>query len=492
MSNALVTRSRTGISGLDDILCGGFLPSRLYLIDGNPGAGKTTVAMQYLLQGVREGQRCMYVTLSESAEELHDGAHSHGWTLDGIDVIELIPGEDDLRGDEELTMFHPSEVELNETTRLMLEAVERINPQRLVFDSLSELRLLAQGSLRYRRQILALKQFFSGRECTVLMLDDRTSEGPDLQLQSIAHGVISLEHMAPTYGRALRQVRVVKFRGSDFRSGFHHIRLNRGGVDVFPRLAATDHSVDFDRVQLVSGVQALDNLLAGGIDSGTSTLIVGPAGAGKSTIALQYALAAVRRGQHAQIFTFDESKSTLMARAAGLGMAIPEGAGPGQLSVRQVDPAEISPGEFAHMVLRSVEDDDAKVVVIDSLNGYMNAMVDGQYLTAQLHELLSYLGNRGVSTFLIAAQTGMIAVQMGAPGDASYLADTIVYTRYFEHEGRVKKAISVLKKRSGQHEQTIRELRLSAQGVWLSEPLASLRGTLTGSPIDLGSTSSTT
>jgi circadian clock protein KaiC len=479
-------RSTTGVAGLDDILHGGLVANRLYLLDGNPGSGKTTLAMQYLLEGIRLGERCMVVTLSETAEELADGAASHGWSLEGIEIVELTGQEPDVDGDGdgELTMFHPSDVELGQTTRQVLQAIQRSNPQRLVFDSLSEMRLLAQSSLRYRRQILALKQFFVGRRCTVLMLDDRTAEGPDLQLQSIAHGVLSLEHVAPSYGRALRQMRVVKFRGSDFRSGYHHIDLGHDGVEVFPRLTASEHGVPYAQSRIESGVVALDNLLGGGIDAGTSTLLVGPAGAGKSTIALQYAHATARRGEHAEIFTFDESRTTLLARARGIGLPIDEGNGPGQVSVRQLDPAEISPGQFAHMVRAAVERDGAKVIVIDSLNGYMNAIVDGHYLTAQLHELLTYLNNHGVSTFLVAAQSGMFAAQMGSPGDASYLADTIVYLRYFEHAGQVKKAISVLKKRSGAHEDTIRELCFDRRGVHLSDPLKHFRGVLTGVPVD--------
>lgn len=484
MSSASIPRSATGIPGFDDVLAGGFIPGRLYLVDGNPGAGKTTLAMQYLLEGVRLGERCMYITLSETPDELRAGAASHGWTLDNIEIVEL-SAHADLHGDDELTMFHPSEVELSETTRRVLEHVEQSNPQRLVFDSLSEVRLLAQTSLRYRRQVLALKQFFAGRQCTVLMLDDRTAEGADLQLQSIAHGVVSLEHRAPPYGRTLRQMRVVKFRGSDFRSGFHHIGLGRTGVEVYPRLAASEHSSVFERTQIASGVTALDSLLGGGVDTGTSTLLIGPAGVGKSTVALQYAAAATARGDHARIFTFDESRVTMLARAAGMSIGVSEGPRPGELAISQVDPAEISPGQFVHMVREAVERDGASVVVIDSLNGYLNAMIDSQYLTAQLHELLAYLGNKGVSTFVVATQNGLIGADAGSPGDASYLADCIIYLRYFEHAGHVRKAISVLKKRSGHHETTIREMTMDSRGIHLSEPLAGLRGTLTGVPVEI-------
>ena len=478
-------RASTGVSGLDAILHGGLIAHRIYLVDGNPGAGKTTLAQQFLLEGRRQGERCLYITLSETEEELRQGAESHGWTLDGIDILELAESDPDAHDDGELTMFHPSEVELGQTMRRVLQAIERLAPQRLVFDSLSEMRLLAQGALRYRRQILALKQFFVGRGCTVLLLDDRTSEGPDLQLQSIAHGVVSLEHVAPVYGRALRQLRVVKFRGSDFSSGYHQIRLHRDGMEVFPRLSAADHGTPFEAGRLASGVGELDALLGGGIEIGTSTLVVGPAGSGKSTLALQYACAAALRGEHARVFTFDESRQTMLARLQALGMTLPDGTGPGKVAVHQVDPAEITPGQFAHMVRDAVERDDARVIVIDSLNGYVNAMVDGHYLTAQLHELLSYLGNLGVTSFLVAAQTGMLAGQMGTPGDASYLADCVIYLRFFEHGGQIKKAISVLKMRTGAHEAAIRELSFDARGIHLSPPLTRFRGILSGVPVEL-------
>jgi len=477
-------RCATGIPGLDDVLHGGLLSGRFYLLDGNPGAGKTTLALQYLLEGVRQGERCLYVTLSESRDELVAGAKSHGWSLDGIEILELISDDRDLIGDQDVTMYHPSEVELTQTTRKVLDVVERFKPSRMVFDSLSELRLLAQTSLRYRRQILALKQFFIGRNCTVLLLDDRTAEGPDRQLQSIAHGVISLDHKPPTYGSALRQMQVIKFRGSDFRSGFHDISIRRGGLEVYPRLAASEHGAQFKRDLVPSGVTELDALMGGGIDRGTATLIVGPPGTGKSTVALQYAAAAAKRGDHAAIFAFEETKAILLARAAGLGIQIEEGSEPGQVTVRQLDPAEITPGEFAQTVRRAVERDHARIIVIDSLNGYLNAMPDDKSLMVQLRELLSYLNNRGVATFLVAAQSGLMGANMRSPVDTSYLADAVVMLRMFEHAGRVKKAISTLKKRSGPHEESIRQIWFDADGIHLSEPLVALRGVLTGVPSD--------
>jgi circadian clock protein KaiC len=480
-----VQRSTTGVPGLDDILNGGLLSHRLYLIEGDPGAGKTTLALQFLLEGMHAGEKCLYITLSETKEELSAGAASHGWSLDGVEIVELIAEESDLDGESQVTMYHPSEVELTETTRRVLDAVEKTNPSRIVFDSLSELRLLAQNSLRYRRQILALKQFFIGRKCTVLLLDDRTSEGSDLQLQSIAHGVVSLDQLSPVYGAERRRLRVMKLRGSRFRGGYHDFTIREGGIVVFPRLVASEHSEPFNRERIKSGVTALDALLGGGPDRGTSTLLMGPAGSGKSTIAVQYAVAAAERGDHAVIFAFDESVATLNARTEALGIKFSEGLAAGQVKVQQVDPAELSPGEFVGLVRESVEKNNARVVVIDSLNGYMNAMPEEQFLTAQLHELLTYLGRQGVTTLMVVAQHGIVGAQMQSPIDTSYLADSVVLLRYFEYAGKVKKAISVVKKRSGAHEESIREIRFDGQGIHLSEPLSKFRGILSGIPVPI-------
>ena len=478
------TRSRTGVPGLDDILNGGLIPHRLYLLEGSPGAGKTTLSLRFLQEGVQQGERCLYITLSESREELAAGAASHGWSLDGIEVVELIAGEGELDGEDEVTMYHPAEVELTETVRKVLDAVTRVNPSRVVFDSLAELRLLAQSSLRYRRQILALKQFFTGRRITVLLLDDLTSENADLQLHSIAHGVILLEQLSPAYGAARRRLRVVKFRGTDYRGGYHDFAIKQGGVVIFPRLVAAEHRVEFPREAIHSGVTALDALLGGGPERGTSTLLMGPAGSGKSTVAVQYAVAAAQRGDHAAIFAFDESSATLESRTAGLGIPLSQGTASGQVRVQQIDPAELSPGEFVHLVRQSVERDNARVVVLDSLNGYLNAMPDERFLTAQLHELLTYLGRSGVTTLMVVAQAGVVGMNMVSPVDASYLADSVVLFRYFEHSGKVKKAISVMKKRSGKHEQSIREMNFDERGIHLSEPLAQFRGILTGVPVE--------
>jgi circadian clock protein KaiC len=469
---------------LDDVLHGGLIAGKLYLLEGNPGAGKTTMALQFLREGVRQGEACLYITMAETADELRAGATSHGWALEGVEIFELTTEERDLDGNGELTMYHPSEVELTETTRKVLEAVERLRPQRMVFDSLSEVRLLAQSSLRYRRQILALKQFFVGRQCTVLLLDDRTAEGADLQLQSIAHGVISLDHKSPTYGPALRQLHVVKFRGSDFRSGLQDFRIVRGGLEVFPRLMTGENGSGFAREAVPSGVESLDRLFGGGIDRGTATLLIGPPGTGKSTVGVQFAAAAAARGDHAAIFTFEESRELLLDRCAGLGIAIPEGTGAGAVTVRRIDPTELSPGQFAQLVRRAVEVDGARVVVIDSLNGYMNAMPEERALTVQLHELLSFLNNHGVATFLVAAQSGGLGPNLRNPVDASYLADVVVMFRMYEHEGEVRKAVAVLKKRSGRHEESVRQIWFDGQGLHLSDPLLQMRGVMTGWLID--------
>lgn len=479
-------RCSSGIAGLDDILCGGLVSERMYLVDGNPGAGKTTLALQFLLEGLRIGDRCLYLTLSETRAELISTARSHGWSLDGIEILELIVDESALREDAQLTMLHASDMELTETMQKLVDALDRLKPTRLVVDSLSELRLLAQTSLRYRRQILALKQLFLGRACTVVMLDDRTAEGPDMQLHSIAHGVISLESQTPVYGQTRRQLEVRKFRGSHFVSGLHDFSIYYGGITLFRRLVAADHQMQFHRTVLSSGIVNLDALLGGGVDYGTSTLLIGPPGSGKSTIAIQYAISAVEEGGHAAVYMFDETRAALLKRCEGIGLNVRAGTGQGELMLKQVDPAEVSPGEFVALVRRSVEEDGATVVVIDSLNGYLNSMPRDNYLTAQLHELLSYLNNRGVVTFLVVAQSGLMGPGMSSPIDASYLADNVMLLRYFEHEGMLKKAISALKKRSGDHESAIRELWFDDDGIHLGDSLMHLRGILTGVPVEAG------
>jgi len=477
----------TGISGLDDILCGGLTPYRLYLVEGVPGSGKTTLAMQYLMEGVRNGEPVLYVTLSETEEELRAMARSHDWPLDGITIRELVPPEESLQPAEQYTMFHPAEVELSETTRTILTDVERLKPTRLVFDSLSELRLLAGDPLRYRRQLLALKQFFRGRRCTVLLLDDLTSSGRDLQVQSIAHGVLVLEQLLPEYGADRRRVRVLKHRGRRFRGGYHDYLIGMGGLQVFPRLVAAEHRTDLDEQKFSSGIESLDELLGGGLERGTSTLVVGAAGTGKSSLAAQFVTAAAGRGQRSAMFIFDESKNTLLSRMTGLGVNLRQHVDNGTVSIRQVDPAELTPGEFAWTIRREVEESQAKIVVIDSLNGYLNAMPGERFLTIHLHELLMFLGEKGVATILIGAHQGMMG-PMVTPVDASYLADAVLLLRYFEARGEIRQAISVMKKRGGKHERTIRDFALESDGIQVGSPLRGFRGVLTGVPVETGST----
>jgi circadian clock protein KaiC len=471
--------------GLDDVLHGGLTRDRLYLMEGMPGSGKTTLAFQFLLDGATHGEPVLYLTLSETEEEIRAVAASHGWSLDGVAILEVMPSQA-LGLDDQYTVFHPSEVELSDTTRKVLEAVDRQRPTRIAVDSLSELRLLANSALRYRRQILALKQFFAGRRCTVLLLDDLTSVDRDLQVQSIVHGAMLLEHTVPAFGAARRRLRVSKFRGSDFRGGYHDYVIRRGGIDVFPRLVAAEHRQPVARERMSSGLREIDTLLGGGLERGTSTLLQGAAGTGKSTVAALFAVTAAERGQDVAMFIFDESSNTLLSRMSGLGYDLGQHMKRGRLTLDEVDPAELSPGEFAHSIRKAVEERNAAIVVIDSLNGYLNSMPDENFLIAQLHELLSYLGQKGVATILVAAHHGMMSAQMTGPVDASYLADAVVLIRYFEIDGEVRQAISVVKMRGGNHERTIREFRMKDGRIHVGEPLRGFRGVLSGVPERLG------
>ena len=474
-------RASTGCPGLDDILGGGLDPERIYLIEGRPGTGKTTLALQFLLAGVQRGEPCLYVTLSESEHELQTVAARHGWSLEGVNIFELVPPEVSLGPDQELTLFHPAETELSETTKHVLDRVVAINPKRVVFDSLSEMRLLAQNSLRYRRQILGLKSFFASRQCTCVLLDDLTSSANDLQLHSISNGVITLEQLALEYGAERRRLRVVKMRGMKFRGGYHDFTIETGGLAVYPRLVAAEHHKAFLGEVASTGSAELDMLLGGGIERGTSLLLIGGAGVGKSSIALTYAMAAADRGEGVAVFAFDEGLGTVFARSKGLGMPLQKHMDAGLVRVQQIDPAEMSPGEFTHRVRQYVEDAGVRVVVIDSLNGYMNAMPEERFLVLQMHELLSALNQLGVITILVLAQHGLMG-PMQTPLDLSYLSDAVLMLRYFEAEGRVRRAISIVKKRSGTHEDAIREFRLTAQGVKVGPPLTEFQGILSGVP----------
>lgn len=468
----------TGIAGLDDVLGGGLPPRHLYLVEGSPGTGKTTLALQFLIEGRDKGERGLYVTLSETSEELAQVAQSHGWSLDGIRIFDLVSDEG-LSEEAEQTILHPSEFELGETTREVMRLVGELKPQRVAFDSLSELRLLAQSPLRYRRQILALKRFFAQVGCTVLMLDDKTSGEGDQQLHSIAHGVVHLNQNTNTYGPDKRQLRVVKLRGVKFRSGDHDFDLDRGGLVVFPRLAAGEHGGKFDETPISTGTPAFDDMLGGGLSPGSNLLLAGPAGVGKTTTAISCAVAAMRRGEKVAYYLFDEGFSSLRQRSRALGLDIDPFIANGQLLIRSFDPAEVSPGQFAHAVREAVEKEQVRLVVVDSLNSYMQAMPGGPYLLLQMHELLSYLNSMGVVTLIILSLHGTVG-EMHADIDLSYLSDAMVQYRFFEARGEVLKALSVIKSRTAQHESTIRELRLGANGIQIGKPLTDFHGILLG------------
>jgi circadian clock protein KaiC len=471
-------RAATGVAGLDEILGGGFPRNRMYLVEGDPGAGKTTLALQFLLEGVRKGESGVYATLSETEEELRDVASSHGWSLDEVTICDLQGSEESLKAESQYTLFHPSEVELSETTRTVLDAVERINPKRVVFDSLSEMRLLARDSLRYRRQILALMQYFTQRDCTVLLLDYNGVASGDFQLQSLTHGVLSLEQLVPEYGGQRRRLRLKKVRGVRFRDGYHDFTIKTGGLVVYPRLVAADHPHDFTREALPSGLPELDQLLGGGVDRGTSLMLLGPSGVGKTTLTSQYVMAAAQRGEQAAVFLFDESPATWRIRAEGLGLQVGEHLESGRIALRQIDPAEMSPGEFSSAVQRAVAD-GCRIVVIDSLNGYRHAMPEERFLTLHLHEMLTYLNQQGVVTFLVLAQHGLVSADLESTIELTYLSDNIILARYFEAFGAVRQAISVVKKRTGNHERSVREIRLGP-GIQVGERLDQFQGILSG------------
>lgn len=471
----------SGIPGLDEILRGGFARDRLYLIEGEPGSGKTTLALQFLLQGAREGERVLYITLSESKTELEGIAASHGWLLDGVHIHEVLPAESILDPEERYTIFHPTDVETASTTHNILSVIESVQPARVVLDSLSELQLLAASSLMYRRQILALRQFFANRACTALLLSDLSRHEGDMHTRSIANGVIRLDRMATDYGGIRRRIEVIKYRGVAFREGLHDYKILRGGLVVYPRLIAAESRDRVEPKRISSGLAQLDQLLGGGIEEGTSTLIAGPSGTGKSSLATQFVVAALRQQRRAAMFLFEESASTFLNRADSLGFGMREHLASGLATLSQIDPAQLSPGEFVQQVC-DLANSGTKVIVLDSLNGLVQAMPNERQLAAHLHELLTYLGQRGVNTFLVAVQQGILGNALNEEINASYIADNVIMLRYFEVQGEVRQAISVFKKRVGAHERTIRQMTISTSGIEVGPVLRQFRGVLTGQP----------
>jgi circadian clock protein KaiC len=470
-------RISTGIPNLDEVLLGGLPKGHVCLLEGDPGTGKTTVATQFLLEGRRQGERCLYVSLAESKEELEQGAQSHGWSLEDIPIVEFVPDEAILDSDEEYTVFHPREVELYSTIKKLTNEIERINPERLVIDSLSEFRLLAQDEARYRKQLLALKRFFSRHNVTVLLIDDLMSDHPTSQFGSIVHGILRLENLQRSYGVNRRRIQIVKMRGLAYREGYHDYEIGHPGVTIFPRLVASEHGEDLPEQQtLSSGLPALDALFGGGIDRGSSTLILGPTGVGKSAIGMQFAFASAARGERAVLYTFDEDLHTTKARTRGLGLQIDSEIVKRHLCLEKMDPAELSPGELIHRITREAEERDAKVIVLDGLNGLQHSLPEEHNLALQLHELLVFLGRKNVATFLVLTQHGDIADYRDI--DVSYLADNVLLLRYFEAAGSVHRAVSALKKRSGPHPQTIRELLMDSDGIHLGEQLTGFQGIL--------------
>lgn len=486
IAESAAEKAKTGIWGLDEILNGGFSRGHIFLLEGAPGTGKTTVALQFLLEGARAGEKGLYITLSETERELRLGAASHGWTLpDRIEVFELLPPESLLDSEQQQSLLYSSDLELGETTKRIFEAVDRARPTLVVLDSLSEIRLLAQSSLRYRRQILAIKHYFARYGATVVMLDDLTAELADKTVHSVAHGVVRLEELAPDYGAERRRVRVIKYRGVKFRGGYHDATIATGGVNVFPRLVSSEHRSRLARRAISSGIAELDRLLGGGIESGSSTLILGPSGTGKSLLAIVFIVAAIARGEKAALFVFDEELGLLLTRMKGLGIDLEAMQRDHDLVIEQVDAAELSPGEFAHRVRKRVDEEQIKTVVIDSLNGYQAAMPEENSLILHMHELLQYLNRQGAATFMTVAQHGLVG-DMKTPVDVTYLADTVILLRYFEALGNVRRAISVVKKRTGIHEATIREYRIDQRGLSIGKPLVGFQGVLRGVPTYVG------
>lgn len=478
-------KCQTGVPGMDEVLNGGLPSNHLFLLQGKPGTGKTTISLQFLLEGARKGEKVLYVTFSETKLELEAVARSHGWDLSGLSILELSAISSAMQHSNQNTLFHPSEVELTKIINLLLEKIKEVNATRIVFDSVSELRLLADSSLRYRRQMLAFKEFFIGRGSTVLFLDDLTTEAGDVHVQSIVHGVLLLEKFRAAYGVERRQFHIVKLRGVEFRGGTHDYIIKHGGVQIFPRLVSSEHKIKYDKETISSGIESLDSLLGGGLDRGTSNLILGPAGTGKSTITARFAVSAAEQGKRVAIYSFEESTDNLITRTKALGIDLVKYVETGAITLRKVEPAELTPGQFTSLVRRA-NDDAVDVIIIDSLNGYIHAMPEQQFLMLQLHELLSYLSNQGVVTILVLSQSGIMGSGMQAPLDLTYLADSVILTRYFEAFGEMKKAISVIKKRTGSHEESLRELRIGQGGVIVGPVLSDFTGIFSGIPVFKG------
>jgi circadian clock protein KaiC len=471
----------TGIQGLDEILGGGLPPGQIYLVEGESGAGKTTLGLQFLLAGQRRGERTLWITLSETERQLRQTAQSHGWSLDGIEVCNPITADGVRHGEEKYSFFSPADVELEQIRQAIVAATERVRPSRVVFDPFSDVRHLAREVLHYRRQVLSLREFFNEHGCTVLLMQELTrGTAGDLQAEALVHGYMTLHQDAPEYGGQRRRVRVHKMRAMRFRDGYHDFSIQTGGIEVYPRLLAPPHVDKHPEQAISSDVVELDSLLGGGMDRGSSLLIMGAAGVGKSTLATQYAVAGARRGEKAIVFIFDESVRSFRARAEKLGFPIAALLEDGTLTLLQVDTAEVSAGRFTNMVMQAVEG-GVRTVVIDSLTGFLNSMPEERFLVAYLHELLTTLGQRDVLTILTLAQHGLVG-EVAAPIDLSFLSDTVLLIRYFEAFGKIRRAISAVKKRAGAHENTVREMRIEAGGIHIGEPLTHFQGVLSGVP----------
>ena len=478
-------RLSTGVPGLDDVLRGGLPAGSMFLVEGAPGAGKTTLGLQFIVAGQAQRQRVLYVLLTESARELESVAHSHGWSLEGVELHVVPHGA--RSAEQSYTVFHPAEAELDAVADALFETIRRLKPERVVIDSLSELRYLAQDSLRYRRLLLRLKEVLIEQGTTALLLDYQEGGAPDHQLETVSHGVIRLEQLAPEYGNERRRLLVRKMRGVEYRNGFHDLTIRQGGLVVFPHLMAGEHHSPFAAATVPLGVPAFDALLEGGLDAGTSNLVIGPAGVGKSSLVGHYSFSAAERNEKVALFLFDEVAETFLARTEGLGIGLRRHLEAGRISIHQLDPASVSPGEFVQRVRDAVERDGARMIVIDSLNGYQSAMPQERFLSVQLHELLTYLDQTGITTLLVMSQHGVLGEAVTAPIDLSYLADTVILLRYFEAFGSVRQAVSIVKKRKGPHQRAICEYFLGPKGVRVGSTISEFQGVLSGKLVFTGS-----